>query len=118
MGHLTFDICESSTGMPIAGRIYWGTHPIWEWGMKLFENQSSQGRNVIILLGGPGAGKGTQAEAIREWLKVPHISSGHLLRSEVAAATPLGLRVKAIVDAGGLVGDGIVNELVLERIRN
>ena len=81
--------------------------------MKVFA-----GRNVIILLGGPGAGKGTQAEAIRQWLKVPHISSGHLLRSEVAAATPLGLRVKAIVDAGGLVGDGVVNELILERIRN
>jgi adenylate kinase len=89
--------------------------------MKVFEKsriQSSPGRNVIILLGGPGAGKGTQAEAIHEWLKVPHISSGHLLRSEVAAASPLGLRVKAIVDAGGLVGDGIVEELIMKRIRN
>jgi adenylate kinase len=89
--------------------------------MKIFENsriQSSRGRNVIILLGGPGAGKGTQAEAIHEWLKVPHISSGHLLRSEVAAASPLGLQVKTIVDAGGLVGDDIVDELILGRIRN
>jgi adenylate kinase len=75
-------------------------------------------RNVIILLGGPGAGKGTQAEAISKWLKIPHISSGQLLRSEVAAATPLGLRVKAIIDAGELVGDGFVDELIMKRIRN
>jgi adenylate kinase len=59
--------------------------------MKVVENSRTQlalGRNVIIFLGGPGAGKGTQAGAISEWLKVPHISSGRLLRSEVAAATP------------------------------
>jgi adenylate kinase len=89
--------------------------------MKVFENyriQPSSGRNVIIILGGPGAGKGTQAEAIREWLNLPHISSGDLLRSEITAATPLGLRVKAIVDGGGLAGDDIVNELILRRIRN
>jgi len=88
--------------------------------MKVFENYRIQpcGRNVIIILGGPGAGKGTQAEAIREWLNVPHISSGDLLRSEIIAATPLGLQVKAIVDGGGLAGDDIVNELILERIRN
>jgi adenylate kinase len=88
--------------------------------MKVVERlrvQSSLGRNVIILLGGPGAGKGTQAEAISQWLKIPHISSGQLLRSEVTAATSLGLRAKAVIDAGGFVGDGVVEELILKRIR-
>jgi adenylate kinase len=75
-------------------------------------------RNVIVLLGGPGAGKGTQAEGISGWLRIPHISSGQLLRSEVAAGTPLGLRAKAIIDAGGMVGDDLVDELILKRIRN
>ena len=73
-------------------------------------------RNVVILLGGPGAGKGTQAAAITSWFRIPHISSGQLLRSEVAAGTELGLRAKAIMDAGALVGDDIVNELIAWRI--
>ena len=87
--------------------------------MKIFENTGIQvgRRNVIILLGGPGAGKGTQAENICAWLKIPHISSGQLLRSEVTVGTPLGLRAKAIIDAGDLVGDDLVNELILQRIR-
>lgn len=74
-------------------------------------------RNIIILLGGPGAGKGTQAQRISDWLGIPHISSGQLLRTEVAAATPLGLKAKSIMDAGSLVGDDIINELILQRIR-
>ena len=78
--------------------------------------KSILGRNAIILLGGPGAGKGTQAEAIAAWLKLPHISTGQLLRAEVAAHSPLGLRAKAAMDAGGLVGDDIVDELVEQRI--
>jgi adenylate kinase len=88
--------------------------------MKVVENsriQRALRRNVIILLGGPGAGKGTQAEAISDWLKVPHISSGQLLRSEVAAATPLGLQAKRVIDAGGFVGDDLVNQLIMKRIR-
>jgi adenylate kinase len=74
------------------------------------------GRNVIILLGGPGAGKGTQADLIAARLKIPHISTGQLLRAEVAAETDMGLRVRAVIDAGNLVGDDIVNDLVQRRI--
>ena len=61
------------------------------------------GRNVVILLGGPGAGKGTQPESISGWLRIPHISTGQLLRSEVAAASEVGLRAKAFIDAGNLL---------------
>jgi len=73
-------------------------------------------RNVVILLGGPGAGKGTQADPISEWLGIPHISTGQLLRAEIGAASELGLRAKALVEAGNLVSDEIVNELVAQRI--
>ena len=70
----------------------------------------------MILLGGPGAGKGTQAECITRWFQLPHVSSGQLLRAEVAAGSDLGIRAKALIDAGALVGDDIVNELVTQRI--
>jgi adenylate kinase len=79
--------------------------------------RETKARNVIILLGGPGAGKGTQAEGITRWLGFPHISTGQLLRSQVAVGTALGLRAKAIMETGGLVGDDLVNEIVAERIR-
>lgn len=74
-------------------------------------------RNVIILLGGPGAGKGTQAAEIGHWLKIPHISTGQLLRAEVAAESPLGLKAQKIIAAGGLVPDELVNDMVRLRIR-
>ena len=70
----------------------------------------------MILLGGPGAGKGTQAELIASWLGIPHISTGQLLREEALAGSVLGLKAKATMDAGGLVSAGIVNELVERRI--
>ena len=70
----------------------------------------------MILLGGPGAGKGTQADSISGWLRIPHISTGQLLRSEVAVGSELGLRAKVFVDAGSLVPDETVNELVAQRI--
>jgi adenylate kinase len=81
-------------------------------------NSTSKGspRNVVILLGGPGAGKGTQAAAIADWFRIPHISTGQLLRSEAASNTELGLCAKAIMDAGALVGDDLVNELIARRI--
>ena len=71
----------------------------------------------IILLGPPGAGKGTQAQFIIEKLGIPQISTGDMLRSAVASGSELGLRVKAVMDAGVLVSDEIIIDLVKERIQ-
>lgn len=70
----------------------------------------------IILLGPPGAGKGTQAESICENYKIPHISTGNMLREAVEAGTTLGLEAKSLMDAGILVSDEIIVGLVEERI--
>jgi adenylate kinase len=70
----------------------------------------------IILLGGPGAGKGTQANYIKERYNIPQISTGDMLRAAVKQGTPLGLEAKKVMDAGGLVSDGIILGLVKERI--
>lgn len=71
----------------------------------------------LLLLGAPGAGKGTQAQAICEKYGIPQISTGDMLRAAVKAGTPLGLEAKAIMDAGGLVRDDIIIGLVKERIK-
>lgn len=70
----------------------------------------------ILLLGAPGAGKGTQAQFITAALNIPQISTGDMLRAAVKAGTPLGLEAKKIMDAGGLVRDDIIIGLVKERI--
>ncbi|WP_317929352.1 adenylate kinase [Halioxenophilus sp. WMMB6] len=70
----------------------------------------------IILLGAPGAGKGTQAKLIMDEFSIPQISTGDMLRAAVAAETPLGLQVKDIMASGGLVSDEIIINLVKERI--
>jgi len=70
----------------------------------------------IILLGPPGAGKGTQAQFICRHFGIPQISTGDMLRSAVSAGTELGKRVKSVMDSGALVSDGIIIELVRERI--
>jgi len=70
----------------------------------------------VILLGAPGAGKGTQAQYISEAFGIPQISTGDMLRAAVKAATPLGLAAKKVMDDGGLVPDDIIISLVKERL--
>jgi adenylate kinase len=70
----------------------------------------------LIFLGPPGAGKGTLAAKAVEILSVPHISTGAIFRAAIAAKSPLGLKVKAIIDAGKLVDDATTIELVKERL--
>lgn len=71
----------------------------------------------LILLGPPGAGKGTQAQAICERYEIPQISTGDMLRAAVAVGSELGLKAKAAMDAGGLVADDVIIGLVKERIQ-
>ncbi|MDE2586481.1 MAG: adenylate kinase, partial [Betaproteobacteria bacterium] len=71
----------------------------------------------LILLGAPGAGKGTQAQFIREKFGIPQISTGDMLRAAVKAGTPLGLEAKKVMDAGGLVSDDIIIGLVKDRLQ-
>jgi len=70
----------------------------------------------LILLGPPGAGKGTQAEVLSDKLGIPTISTGNMLREAVKNETPIGLKAKAIMDAGGLVPDEVIIGVVIDRI--
>ncbi len=71
----------------------------------------------IVMLGPPGAGKGTQAARLARRYAIPAISTGDMLREAVQAGTDLGRRVKAVMDSGGLVGDDAIIEIVRERLR-
>ena len=72
--------------------------------------------NKILLLGPPGAGKGTQADLICKSLRIPKISTGDMLRSAIASGSELGQKVTDIMNSGGLVSDQIIIELILDRI--
>ncbi|MDD5654088.1 MAG: adenylate kinase [Candidatus Omnitrophica bacterium] len=72
---------------------------------------------IIILLGPPGAGKGTQAKVLVEKLKIPHISTGDLLRQNVKNNTPFGIEARGYMEKGELVPDTLVNDMLLARIK-
>jgi adenylate kinase len=78
---------------------------------------------IILLFGPPGSGKGTQGRLIIDWMRgwlgytIPSISTGDMLRAEIAAATPLGLQTQAIIAAGGLVPDDMINAALCSRIQ-
>lgn len=71
----------------------------------------------LILLGPPGAGKGTQATFIKDRFNIPQISTGDMLRAAVKAGTPLGIEAKKVMDAGGLVSDDLIIGLVKDRLK-
>lgn len=75
------------------------------------------GRKIVILLGHPGAGKGTQARSIMQRLQIPQVSTGDMLREAIANKTPFGCEAKVKMDAGELVNDAIVNGIVADRIQ-
>jgi adenylate kinase len=71
---------------------------------------------ILILLGPPGAGKGTQAKMLAAELKLPHVSTGDMFRDHKARATEIGKKIQAIMDSGGLVTDDVTNAMVKERL--
>jgi adenylate kinase len=71
---------------------------------------------VLLLFGPPGSGKGTQARLITNWLAIPAISTGDMLRAEIQNGTPLGKAARSIMASGGLVGDDLVNKMLAQRI--
>ncbi len=70
----------------------------------------------VVLLGAPGSGKGTQARRIADWMGVPQLSTGDMLRAAVESGSPVGVRAKEVMDRGALVSDDIVSGVVAERL--
>ncbi|MCF7806490.1 MAG: adenylate kinase [Simkaniaceae bacterium] len=73
-------------------------------------------KDILVFLGPPGSGKGSQATLVHEQFNIPHISTGNLLRSEIAAGSPLGEKAKAFLDAGRLTPDTLITDILLKRI--
>lgn len=71
----------------------------------------------LMFLGAPGAGKGTQAEIVSRRYKIPHLSTGEILRSEVRSGTELGLSIRSTMEAGGLVSDDLISDVVARRLQ-
>jgi adenylate kinase len=71
---------------------------------------------ILLLFGPPGSGKGTQSRLITDWLKIPAISTGDMLRAEIQAGTELGQAARSIMNGGGLVGDDLVNKMLANRV--
>jgi len=84
---------------------------------KWVDGGMSKARTVLVLLGGPGAGKGTQAQALMRHLEIPQISTGDLLRAEIKQKSPLGIEVEKQISAGRLVSDNLVNQVLGTRVR-
>ncbi|MBV8892020.1 MAG: adenylate kinase, partial [Acidobacteria bacterium] len=91
-------------------------HGVGRCGVKLNVDQSRR-KFAVVLLGPPGAGKGTQAKVIAAHCRVPHISSGDLLRDHVARGTKLGIQAKSVMARGELVPDDLVYDMVVWRLR-
>ena len=81
-------------------------------------NSVENEQKVVILLGPPGSGKGTQAELLIQELKIPHISTGDLFRANISKNTPLGQKAKTFMDAGRLVPDEVVLDMLFDRVSN
>lgn len=84
---------------------------------KIYIHKHGEKNMRVILLGGPGAGKGTQANYMKEKYDIPQISTGDMLRAAVKAGTELGKAAKKVMDAGGLISDEIIMGLIKERVK-
>lgn len=85
-------------------------------GAFLFAAPAEAARLIVILLGPPGSGKGTQAKQIAEMKNIPHISTGDIFREQIRNKTPLGMELKGIIESGKYVSDEIVSKVLFERL--